>query len=195
MAPSRIFIAAMILALTLGCALHGGAALAASKEQIQEARAEIRQMSQDTLASLYKLRPSAKTAIDRCAGYAVFSNFGTKLLFFGGGKGEGIAIDKKAKKEVFMRMLEAQAGWGIGIKKFRVVLLFDRQADLQRFIEEGWEFGGQSSAGLKMEDEGAAYAGAISVSPGVWMYQITDQGVSMELTGKATKYYKDRDLN
>ncbi|MCB2226360.1 MAG: hypothetical protein KQH53_06740 [Desulfarculaceae bacterium] len=191
----RIIPAVLALTLALGLALSGSPARAATKKQIKEARAEIRKMSQDTLTRLYKLRPSSKKAMDKCAGYAVFSNFGTKLLFFGGGKGEGVAVDKKTKREVFMRMLEAQAGFGIGVKKFSVVIFFDRQADLRRFVDQGWEFGGQTSAALRMEDEGAGYAGAISVSPGVWMYQMTDQGVSMEATGKATKYYKDKDLN
>eukprot|EP01022_Parablepharisma_sp_SALTPOND_P024135 TRINITY_DN53095_c0_g1_i1.p2 TRINITY_DN53095_c0_g1~~TRINITY_DN53095_c0_g1_i1.p2 ORF type:complete len:196 (-),score=63.54 TRINITY_DN53095_c0_g1_i1:127-714(-) len=195
MFKNQFLIAAVVIALALGFISAADFASAASKKEIAQARAEIRKIAQETLTRLYKLRPSAKTAIAKSAGYAVFSNFGTKLLFFGGGKGEGIAIDKKTKKEVFMRMLEAQAGWGIGIKKFRVVIVFDRQKDLHRFINQGWEFGGQTSAALKMENEGAGYAGAISISPGVWMYQMTEQGLSMELTGKATKYYKDNDLN
>jgi hypothetical protein len=33
------------------------------------------------------------------------------------------------------------------------------------------------------------------VSPGVWMYQLTDTGVAFEITAKSTKYYKDDDLN
>ena len=36
---------------------------------------------------------------------------------------------------------------------------------------------------------------AASVSPGVWMYQMTDKGVALEITAKGTKYYKDDDLN
>jgi hypothetical protein len=38
-------------------------------------------------------------------------------------------------------------------------------------------------------------AGAASVSDGVWMYQLTDKGVAVEITAKSTKYYKDDDLN
>jgi hypothetical protein len=38
-------------------------------------------------------------------------------------------------------------------------------------------------------------AGAVSVSDGVWMYQLTDKGVAAEITAKGTKYYKDDDLN
>jgi hypothetical protein len=37
--------------------------------------------------------------------------------------------------------------------------------------------------------------GAVSVAPGVWMYQLTDTGLAAEITGKGTKYYKDSDLN
>jgi hypothetical protein len=33
------------------------------------------------------------------------------------------------------------------------------------------------------------------VSPGVWVYQLTETGVALELTAKGTKYYKDDDLN
>ncbi|MCF8098204.1 MAG: hypothetical protein K9K65_10210 [Desulfarculaceae bacterium] len=152
-------------------------------------------MAKETLDRLYKMRPSAKTLINKADGYAVFSNFGTKILLFGGGAGKGIVFDKKAGKEIFMKMVEAQAGWGFGVKKFRLVLVFENQKDLRRFIDSGWEIGGQGSAAMKMGKEGGAYAGAISVSPGVWLYQLTDKGLAMELTGKATKYYKDNDLN
>ena len=35
----------------------------------------------------------------------------------------------------------------------------------------------------------------MAVSPGVWVYQLTDDGLAAELTAKGTKYYKDGDLN
>jgi hypothetical protein len=38
-------------------------------------------------------------------------------------------------------------------------------------------------------------AGAASVSGGVWMYQLTDKGLALEITAKSTKYYKDDELN
>ena len=40
-----------------------------------------------------------------------------------------------------------------------------------------------------------SYHGAVSVMPGVWMYQMTDKGLALEMTGKGTKYYKNDDLN
>jgi lipid-binding SYLF domain-containing protein len=106
-----------------------------------------------------------------------------------------MVIDNKTKKETFMKMIEVQAGIGLGVKKFRLVWVFENRKDLTDFINSGWEFGGQTSAAAKLGDEGGAFAGAMSVSPGIWLYQLTDDGLALELTGKGTKYYKDDDLN
>jgi hypothetical protein len=66
---------------------------------------------------------------------------------------------------------------------------------VDEFVNSGLEFGGQASAAAKMDDKGGAFAGAMSVSPGIWLYQMTKEGIALELTGKGTKYYKDEDLN
>ena len=161
----------------------------------EEKRADVRKMAGDTLSRLYKVQPSAKKAVESAAGYAVFSNFGMKIFFVGGGSGKGIAVNIKTKKEIFMKMLEAQAGLGLGAKKFRLVWVFENQEKLDSFINSGWELGGQTTAAAKLSDQGGAFAGAMSVSPGVWLYQLTDDGLALELTAKGTKYYKDDGLN
>ena len=168
---------------------------AEKQEEIKQEQADIRKMVNETLNRLYKLQPGAKSAIANSAGYAVFNNFGMKIFVAGGGSGKGILFDKKKNKEVFMKMIEAQAGLGMGIKKFSVIFVFDKQSNVDAFVNSGWEFGGQATAAAKMGEEGGAFAGAMSVSPGVWMYQLTDDGLAVELTGKGTKYYKDDDLN
>ena len=94
-----------------------------------------------------------------------------------------------------MKMIELQAGLGFGVKKFRVVWVFASEDALNKFINSSWETGGQATAGAKAGGKGDAYQGAIQVSPGVWIYQLTDTGVAVELTAKGTKYYKDDDLN
>jgi lipid-binding SYLF domain-containing protein len=164
----------------------------ASKEDKQK---EVQKVSRETLARLYKAQPSAKKAVEGAAGYAVFSNFGMKILVAGGGSGSGMAVDNKTKKMTYMKMVEVQAGLGMGVKKFRVVFVFDTQKALNDFVNSGWEFGGQTTAAAKSGDQGLALSGAVSVAPGVWMYQLTDTGLAAEITGKGTKYYKDSDLN
>jgi lipid-binding SYLF domain-containing protein len=158
-------------------------------------RQEIRKNSKDILARLYKAQPSAKAAVEKAAGHAVFSNFGMKILVAGSGTGKGVAVDNKTKKETFMKMVELQAGLGFGVKKFSLIWVFETPDTLGKFINSGWELGGQTSAGAKAGDKGAALQGALPIAPGVWVYQLTDTGVALELTAKGTKYYKDDDLN
>ncbi|HXX81189.1 MAG TPA: YSC84-related protein [Thermodesulfovibrionales bacterium] len=161
----------------------------------QEKRQEIRKMSQQTLNRLYSIHPSAKAAVENAKGYAVFSNFGMKIFLAGGGSGSGIAVNRATKQETFMKMAEIQAGLGIGIKKFSVVFVFETEQALNNFVNQGWEFGGQATAAAKAGEKGGAFAGATSVSPGVWMYQLTDTGLAAEVTAKGTKYFKDSSLN
>jgi len=182
---------------TLLCVIAVLSFAAADDEQDkQKERTEIRQMSQDTLARLYKAEPSARADVRKAFGYAVFSNTGVKILFGGSGRGEGLAVNNQTKTETFMKMLEVQAGLGFGVKKFRVIFVFDNEKAFNSFVNSGWEFGGQASAAAKTSPEkGGAIQGAASVSDGVWMYQLTDKGLALELTGKGTKYSKDDDLN
>jgi lipid-binding SYLF domain-containing protein len=179
----------IVIALSL---LIQASAFAKTKEQKQ---AEVRKHADETLARLYKARPSAKAAIEAAAGYAAFSNFGMKILLAGGGKGHGLAFDNKTRKITYMKMLEVQAGLGMGIKKFRTIFVFETKDAMEHFINNGWEFGGQTTAAAKTGDKGGALQGAVLVMPGVWMYQLTDKGLALELTGKGTKYYKDDELN
>lgn len=168
---------------------------AAPQKQIEQQRADIRKMADNTLQRLYTMQPSAQQAINTAAGYAVFSNFGVKILFAGGGTGKGIAVNSSNKKDTFMKMIEVQAGLGMGIKKFRLIWVFENQDDLDRFINSGWEFGGQTTVAAQSSGEGGAFAGAMSITPGVWLYQLTDEGLALELTAKGTKYFKDNNLN
>lgn len=165
------------------------------QDKVAKEKADIRTMAKDTLARLYKAQPGAKKAVESAAGYAVFSNFGMKIFVAGGGRGKGVAVSNSSKKETFMKMVEVQAGLGMGIKKFRLVWVFENSKDLDNFINSGWELGGQATAAARASEKGAAFAGAMSISPGVWLYQLTDDGLALELTAKGTKYYKDDKLN
>ncbi|TFG74053.1 MAG: hypothetical protein E4H21_11470 [Thermodesulfobacteriales bacterium] len=171
------------------------ASVYAGDRDVAKEQKEIREKTTETLKWLYELQPSAKEAIKNSYGYAVFSNFGMKILVVGGGKGKGEAINKKTGKETFMKMLELQAGLGMGIKKFRVVFVFENKKVFNKFVNSGWEFGGQSTVAAKLDDQGGAFTGAAIVSPGVWIYQLTEDGLALELTVKGTKYMKDKDLN
>jgi len=182
----------LVIALCMATAMPD---LALGQDKKDKEKAEVRKMAKDTLTRLYKVQPGAKRALEGGAGYAVFSNFGMKIGFAGGGSGKGVAYNNKTKKDTFMKMLEVQAGLGMGIKKFRLVWVFENTKDLDSFINAGWELGAQATAAAKAGEQGGSFAGAMAVSPGVWLYQLTDDGLALELTAKGTKYYKDDKLN
>lgn len=186
-AKPKVIIIAFVCALALS-------AHAADDDKVKEQK-KVRDVAHKTLHKLYKAQPQAKTAIEQAAGYAVFSNTGIKILLAGSGKGKGLAVNNKTKKETFMKMIELQAGLGMGVKKFSVVFVFDNEKVLDSFINSGWDFGGQATAAATTGTQGGQMAGAASVSDGVWMYQMTDKGLAAEITAKGTKYYKDDDLN
>jgi lipid-binding SYLF domain-containing protein len=167
----------------------------ASDSKKEDKQNATRQMAQDTLQRLYTAEPKAQPIVEHAAGYAVFSNLGVKILIAGSGNGQGLAVNNKSKQETFMKMIEIQGGLGMGVKKFRVVFVFDNQNAFNSFVNSGWQFGGQTTAAAKAGGKGAAMAGAVSVSDGVWMYQLTDAGLALEITAKGTKYYKNNDLN
>ena len=199
--PMAVFV---ILAFGIGIGLSGTALAtfwkkdkidSEKQKEILQEKDEIRKMAKETLARLYKVQPAAKKVISKSVGYAVFSNFGMKIFLFGSGSGKGLVIDKATKKETFMKMIEGQVGFGIGAKKFSQVWVFKSKKALNDFINSGWEFGGQTTAAAKTGTQGGDIAGAISVDVDIALYQLTDDGLELALTGKGTKYYKDDDLN
>jgi lipid-binding SYLF domain-containing protein len=182
----------VILAVGAGAAVPG--LVFAAKDKGKE-QAEVKKAADQAMAAVYKLQPSARQAVAKAAGYAAFSNFGMKILVAGSGTGKGVAVNNKTKALTYMKMAELQAGLGFGVKKFQMLWVFDSADALEKFVNSGWEIGAQATASAKSGDKGAAYQGAVSVSPGVWLYQVSGDSLALELTAKGTKYYKDSDLN
>ena len=169
--------------------------MAVASDSRDQERKDVRTMARNALERLYREQPGAKGVIQKAAGYAVFNNRGVKILVAGGGKGDGIAVDNRTRKEVFMKMVEAQAGLGVGIKKFYLIWVFETPGTLDLFINQGWELGGQAGFTAHAAGVGGGFAGAGSVKPGVWVYQLTDDGLAAEITVKGRSDYKDDELN
>ena len=204
MTPSRVFAVLLLSAAVVAIAAPASATLrervglgqseAEKAEEAEAARAEMRTTARETLRQLYASKPEARAIVEQAAGYAVFSNFGMKLLVTGSARGRGIAVDADGR-EIFMRMAEVQAGFGFGVKKFRQVWVFDTPAAYRAFVDKGFELGGNAQVAAKTDSRGRSRGGAVTVSPGVWVFELTDKGVVADLSVKGTKYYRDRDLD
>jgi len=168
---------------------------AQDESAILQSRLEIREAAQDALSTLCEFQPAARYAIEHAAGYAVFSTFGIKLLFAGGQQGKGVVFNNRTHRQTFMKMVGLQAGLGFGIAKTRLIFVFETVNALQSFINQGWEFGASGSLSAAADSQGGMFTGSVSVSPGVFVYQITDTGLAAQITASGTKFFKDDSLN
>jgi len=184
----RRFISSIVVILLV-------ASLANAGDSSDKKREKTRKMASKTLEELYKLEPTAKGEIQNSAGYAVFNNMGTNLLLLSTARGSGIAVNSQTKQEMFMKMISAGAGLGVGVKDYRVVFIFENDKALSQFLDSGWSGSAQGDAAAKAGEKGGAHSGAVEVAPGVLVYQITKNGLALQLTLQGTKYYKDDDLN
>ena len=184
--------AALAALLALGLGGLAGNALA---ETPAEQRAEIQKMRATTLERLYKVHPAARADVQKAAGYAVFSNVGINLILLSAAGGSGVAHDNRSGKDVYMKMVSGGFGIGLGVKDFRGVFVFSTTEKLNQFTNSGWEASAPADAAAKAGDKGGAAAGAITVAPGVNLYQLTENGLALQATIQGTKYFKNDDLN
>ena len=166
-----------------------------AKDSPDQQREKIRKMASATMTDLYKLQPSSQAAVRKSAGYAVFNNMGTNLLLLSTARGAGVAVNSKTKQDTFMKMISAGAGLGVGVKDFRVIFVFTSDKAFNDFLTSGWSGSAQADAAAKAGSSGGAVSGAVEVAPDVYVYQITKNGLALQLTLQGTKYYKDDDLN
>lgn len=189
---SGIAVTLFAFGIVVGC---GGKNSMSPSEKL-EAQDSIRAMSQQTLGELFKNEPAAKSTIEKAAGYAVFSDFGFKVVFMGAAKGKGVAVDNATEQETFMKMVELQPGLGLGGQNFRVVLIFENKDAFSSFLSSGWEFGADAMASAKDDKgEGAGSVGAVILEEGVHIYQLNEEGAIVGVSITGAKYYKDDDLN
>jgi lipid-binding SYLF domain-containing protein len=193
MGKRRILVKAGVAVIMLG--MLGACVTTPKGETALEKRGEVQKMRAETLAELYKVHPPAKERIQKAKGYAVFSNVGVNLILLSAAGGWGVAHDNKTGQDIYMKMLSGGVGLGLGVKDFRGVFVFKTQEAFKNFTESGWEAGAQADAAAKSGNKGGAAAGAVTVAPGMDLYQITEQGLALQATIQGTKYYRDDELN
>jgi len=191
----------LLLALALTCSwpTAASAGLTGPKGDTQnEKRAAIRRERDEILAKLYKAHPEAKSKMDKAAGYATFNNKSLKLVLLSAGTGYGLVVDRQTGKETFMDMGTLGGGFGLGAKSMRAVFIFKDAGVLKKFVESGWQFGGEADASAKAAQKGgsAAKEGALDTGGNlIEIYQMTETGFALQATIAGTKYWKDKKLN
>lgn len=190
-------------ALTLVCmvaalALPVAAGLFGAKgDNPEQKRAAVRKDRDDILAKLYAAHPDAKAKIRKAAGYGTFNSKNLNLFLLSSGHGYGMVVGQDGQ-ETFMAMGSLGGGVGVGAKDLSVVFIFKNAEVMRKFIDSGWQFGGEADAAAKAGDKGAAVSKEVATDTGAnvfEIYQMTDAGVALQATIAGTKYWKDKDLN
>ena len=183
-----IILSVLALSVTLsGCATTGSASPS-------DKRALVQSMKNNTLDKLYAEKPDVEKQIANSAGYAVFDNANVNVVLASFGGGYGVVRNNLSKKSTYMNMGEAGLGLGLGVKDFNVVMVFHNQAALNRFIENGWTFGGNADAAAKYGDKGGAVV-AEAIADQVTVYSLTENGLALQAVLKGTKFWVDSELN
>ncbi|TQF71209.1 YSC84-related protein [Pseudoalteromonas luteoviolacea] len=176
-----------LVALLAGCASMGAG-------DIAQKRADIIKMKNATLAQLYSEKPDTRAQIKSAVGYAVFSNANVNLLLVSAGTGYGVVHNNQSGQFTYMNMAEGGVGLGLGVKDYRLVLVFHTQKALNTFVENGWTFGGNADAAAKASEKGASMQGELYYGD-MSVYTMTNSGLALQATVKGTKFWPDSKLN
>ena len=109
---------------------------------------EVLKAAQTSLNDFYKADPKVKGEVEKAPGYAVFTTYGLSFLI-GGAGGKGVVHDNVSKKITYMDMALASAGLQIGAAQTRYLFIFKDAAQMQQFIDKGWEASANISGGRR----------------------------------------------
>ena len=183
------------LLLTMACLAAFSGCVTPRGDTVTQRQANVQDMRLATLDELYLEKPSAKSMMDLAVGYGVFRAMGTAFLFGGTSNGYGIITDNRTGKDTYMRAFSGSAGFGFGIKEYRMVILFYDAAVMEDFITTGWDFGAQASATMASGGEGGEVAGTATFTRSMDIYEFTKEGIFLRADVKATRFWPAPDLN
>jgi len=186
--PLNTILCLAIVALIAGCGPRGNLT-------VVEKRQVVTDMEKETLERLYKESPGTKEKIEKAAGYGTFSNANVNLIIASAGSGYGSVVDNSTGERTYMKMALGGVGLGLGVKDYRVVMIFKDKTTLDKFVESGWDVGAHVDAAAKAGESGGEVSGEGDIRSGVEVYSMTEAGLALQATVAGTKYWKDKKLN
>lgn len=180
-------VAVLGVVVLTGCASMGSGSVTEKRQAIQD-------MKHQSLTQLYEKKPDTRQQIQAAPGYAVFSNANINLLVVAAGTGYGVVHDNRSGKQTYMNMAEGGVGLGLGVKDYRIVMVFHTEDAMQQFITSGWTFGGNADAAAKASGKGASVEGEAYYG-NVTVYTYTESGLALQAVLKGTKFWVDDELN
>ena len=153
-------------------------------------REEINQGVDIALATLIDRNPELQKSLDTSVGYFVGQVSAAKVPVVGGGTGFGLLYDREAKTRTYMNIKRFDVGVGIGVGKFRLLVVFQDREVFEQFRTGIWKSGiaAESAAGKK---------GATTVSEigsGAALYLLPETGAVVTATARLVNISVNEDL-
>lgn len=164
-------------------------ALAEEGDKVAKKRTKIDTRSSEILEQVLGESDNAKQLYEKAIGYAVFDNTKAALGVSGGG-GSGVAVDKASGDRTYMKMGTAGVGFGIGVKSYQVIMLFENENVFRNFVDKGWQ--ADTQAGAAAGTKGAA--ATTTFHNGIAVFVRTKKGLMASADVSGTKYWQS-DLN
>jgi len=160
-----------------------------------EKRTAARDMADEALYQLYAHAPAARQEIAAAPGYGVFRGVQTQTLIGSSGNAYGVVRDNQTGREIHMKAFGGGAGFGVGIKDFRAVIVFKNREVMDEFVNKGWVFGATGTADAIYKDEGGSASGAVAFDSRLKVYTFTKSGLQAGGTLRGAKVWKNKELN
>jgi lipid-binding SYLF domain-containing protein len=177
------------LALAAVLSLVVGTVFAQASPEVQARRQEIDTAAQTTLDGLVNQDAGVRDLYGRATGYAVFTVTKGGFIVSGGG-GNGVAVNKASGQRTYMRMGMAGVGLGIGGQRYGLVVLFETEDRLSKFVAGGWD--SSATAEAVAGQEGVAFRS--SFIDGMAIFQVTEKGLMAWADVSGTKFWVNEEL-
>jgi lipid-binding SYLF domain-containing protein len=183
-----VLAALAILAQVPGCATPKGETRTDKRDYVQN-------MAAGSLAKLYKFEPGTRELVAGAPGYAVFDAVQTQLLITSTGNGYGLVHNNRTGKDYYMSAFGLGAGFGAGIKSQRVIIVFQNEQVMNKFVFDGWVFGASGTATAKAVDVEHEVTEDTIFEDGLRVYTFTDNGLMAGVSLRGGKVRLDEKLN
>ena len=161
---------ALAATLIVGCTSPKGETPEAKRQFILE-------QDQAVVAAAMKDKPVTQQEIDDAAGYATFTNIDTQVLLLGGDDGYGVLTNNETGERTYLDFDALEMGPGVGIGKYRLLLLFEDQETIREFLGGQWKWGAETAAIAKTGDgTGGSAEQTAAFDQGIKIWTVGDVG-------------------
>jgi len=177
-----------LLAYTPGCASPKG-------ETSGEKRNYVDNMAAGSLAKLHVFKPETRDVIASAPGYAVFDAVQTMVLITSTGNGYGLVHNNRTGEDHYMSAFGLGAGLGVGIKAQRIIIVFEDEQMINKFITDGWVFGASGTATAAAVNVEQEAVGNTFFKDGMRTYTFTENGLMAGVSLRGGKVWPNKELN